>query len=150
MHSFCNESVKLFIEQIIEGTDGGESNVADEYNANEFYSDWITEMLATVCSHYSWPLEVAKTMTYFRFYNFFNIAIREKEEKARNELRNTAIVKHSIETTIMGALGFDGELPSIAEYLDRFGVGTGETIEEDERTIEELMADIDAAFENLD
>lgn len=75
---------------------------------------------------------------------------KEKEGGLRNELRNAVIIKHSIETTIMGALGFEGELPSIAEYLDRFGVGTGETIEEDECTIEELMADIDAAFENLD
>lgn len=104
-------------------------------------------MLATVCSHYSWSLKVAQTLTYFRLYNFFSIANREKEEKARNELRNTTIIKHSIETTIMGALGADGELPSLAEYFDQFGVGTGETIKEDVRTIEELMADIDAAFE---
>lgn len=72
---------------------------------------------------------------------------KEKEGDLRNELRNTIIIKHSIETTIMGALGAEGELPSLAEYFDQFGVGTGETIKEDVRTIEELMADIDAAFE---
>lgn len=86
-------------------------------------------------------------MGYADLITLYDKQNREKEDDLRNELRNTIIIKHSIETTIMGALGADGELPSLAEYFDQFGVGTGETIKEDARTIEELMADIDAAFE---
>lgn len=73
---------------------------------------------------------------------------REKEEGLRNELRNTAIVKHSIETTIMSALGFEGELPSIADYFDQFGVGNKEKeVEVPKMTAQEVMDSVFAAFE---
>ena len=73
---------------------------------------------------------------------------REKEDDLRNELRNTIIIKHSIETTIMGALGAEGELPGIADYFEQFGLGDKEKeIEVPKMTAQEVMDSVFAAFE---
>lgn len=73
---------------------------------------------------------------------------KEKEDGLRNELRNAVIIKHSIETTIMGVLGSEGELPGLADYFDQFGLGDKEKeIEVPKMTAQEVMDSVFAVFE---
>lgn len=108
-----------------------------------FRANWLFEVIAVLCSHYSWTRHYVKHLIYAEAYDFYEIAQREKEAEYKNKLRNSLIVRHAIENMM-------AEKPvALDTYFDQYGVGFDSGIK-DERTPEQIMADIDAAFENLD
>lgn len=110
---------------------------------SSFRANWLFEIIAALCSHYSWTQHYVKQLIYADAYDFFEIAQREKEMEYKNKVRNSLIVRHAIENMMT-------EKPTpLDEYFKAYGVGFDSGIKDD-RTAEQIMADIDAAFENLD